>query len=299
MNHQLYNLRLYFYYAAAIMILTGCAPEIREPVGVVPGKESVAEALSVLKARSQNAVPLLAKGRCVLKYYDEDKKERKESLPMVRVVVNPPVEIYLQGDATLVPKAIVLGSNEHEFWLALRPKEISTYWWGRWSEQVSSEGLTINPRIVLEAIGIVEIKAEENWSLSNEGAFDVLTKREPPFLLSQEGTGVVIKKIYIYNRDYLVKKIEYFDSNGLAVACTELGDYKDVSDGFFVPALIKIIAYGQNNGEESLSIDLDLKSIGPKEITEGMQHFYFVRPQPRGFKHVLVNEGGKWIEQQR
>jgi hypothetical protein len=310
MNYQHYNLRLFFYYAAAIVIFTGCAPEIQEPVEVVPGKESVAEALSVIKARSQNAVPLLAKGRCVLKYYDEDRKECKESLPMVRVVVNPPVEIYLQGDATLVPKAIVLGSNEREFWLALRPKEISTYWWGKWAQQDSSQELMINPRTVFEALGIMEINAEENWSLSNEGAFDVLTRREPPFLLSpapaspdasrgggQESTGVVIKKIYIYSRDYLVKKIEYFDSNGQALAYTELGDYKEVSDGFSVPALIRIIAYGQNNGEESLSIALDLKSIGPKEITEGMQNFYFVRPQPRGFKHVLVNEGGKWIEQ--
>jgi hypothetical protein len=290
MNYQHYNLRLYFYFAAAILIFAGCAPEIREPAEVFPGKESVAEALSVLKARSQNAVPLLAKGRCVLKYFDEDKKEHKESLPMVRVVVNPPVEIYLQGDATLVPKAIVLGSNEREFWLALKPKEISTYWWGHWSEQVSSEGLTINPRTVLEAIGIVEISVEDNWSLSNEGALDVLSRREG---------GVVIKKIYISGRDYLVKKIEYFDSDGQAVAYTELGAYKEVSDGFFVPALIKIIAYGQSNGEDSLNINLDLKSIGPKEITEGMRNFYFNRPQPRGFEHILVNEGGKWIEQQQ
>ncbi len=290
MNYPHYNLRLYFHFAAAILIFAGCAPKIREPVEVVPGKESVAEALSVLKARSQEAVPLLAKGRCVLKYFDEDKKERKESLPMVRVVVNPPVEIYLQGDATLVPKAIVLGSNEREFWLALRPKEISTYWWGQWSEQVSSEGLTINPRTVLEAIGVVEIKAEENWSLSNEGAFDVLTRRE---------REVVIKKIYISGRDYLVKKIEYFDSNGQAMAYTELGNYKEVSEGFFVPALIKLIAYGQNNGEESLNINLDLKSIGPKEITEGMQNYYFNRREPRGFEHEYRIIGGKWIEQQQ
>ncbi len=290
MNYPHYNLRLYFYFAAAILIFAGCAPKIREPVEVVPGKESVAEALSVLKARSQKAVPLLAKGRCVLKYFDEDKKERKESLPMVRVVVNPPVEIYLQGDATLVPKAIVLGSNEREFWLALRPKEISTYWWGQWSEQVSSEGLTINPRTVLEAIGVVEIKAEENWSLSNEGAFDVLTRRE---------REVVIKKIYISGRDYLVKKIEYFDSNGQAMAYTELGNYKEVSEGFFVPALIKLIAYGQNNDGDSFSIELDIKSIGPKEITEGMQNFYFNRREPRGFEHEYRIIEGKWIEQQQ
>jgi len=290
MNYQHYNLRLYIYFAAAILMFAGCAPEIQEPVEIVPGKESVAEALSVLKARSQNAVPMLAKGRCVLKYYDEDKKERKESLPMVRVVVNPPVEIYLQGDATLVNKAIVLGSNEREFWLALRPEEISTYWWGTWAGLDSSEGLLINSRTVFEALGIMQIGAEENWSLSNEGAFDVLTRREQ---------GEVTKRIYLYSRSYLFKKIEYFDSKGQALAHTELDGYKEVSEGFFVPASIKIIAHGQNSSEDSLSIDLNLKSIGPKKITEGMRNYYFKRPEPRGFEHVWVNENGKWTEQQQ
>ncbi len=289
MNYQHYNLRLYFYFAAAILIFAGCAPEIQKPIEVVPGKESVAEALSVLKARSQKAVPLKAGGRCLLQYYDAGKKKHKKESLAVLVLVKPPVEIYLQGDATLVPRAIVLGSNEREFWLSIRPKEISTYWWGKWSELDSSEGLLMNPKTLFEALGVAEIKAEENWSLSNEGAFDVLTRQE---------RGVVIKKIYIYSRDYLVRKIEYFDLQGKAIAHTELEGYREVSDGFFVPALIKIIAYGQNKGKDSLSITLDLKSIKPKKITERQQKA-FERPPPRNFKHVLVNEGGKWIEQRR
>lgn len=290
MNYQHYNLRLYFYFAAAILIFTGCAPEIQKPVEVVPGKESVAEALSVLKARSQNAVPLLAKGRCLLRYYDTDKKKHQKEPLTVRVLVKPPVEIYLQGDATLSPKAIVLGSNEREFWLLLRPGEISTYWWGQWSEQVSSKGLKINPRTLFEALGIMEIDAEENWSLSNEGDFDILTRRE---------RGVVIKKIFIYRRDYLAKKIVYFDLSGQAVAFTELDDYKEVSERFFVPTSIKIITYGQDNGEESLSINLDLKSVKPEEFSERKRNYFFNPPPQGGFKHILINEGGKWIEQQQ
>jgi len=270
----------------AILIFAGCALEIQKPVEVVPGKESVAEALSVLKARSQNAVPLLARGRCLLQYYDADKKKHKKESLTVSVLVKPPVEIYLRGDATLAPKAIVFGSNEREFWLSIR----RTCWWGTWSEQNSSEGLMINPRTVFEALGVAEIKAEENWSLSNEGAFDVLTRQEQ---------GVVIKKIYIYSLDYLVKKIEYFDSNSQAVAYTEMDGYKEVSDGFFVPALIKIITCRQNNGEDSLGITLDLKSIRPKTITEGMQNFYFNRRPPQGFKHEYRIISGKWIEQRR
>jgi len=271
----------------AILIYTGCAPEIREPIEVVPGKESVAEALSVLKARSQNAVSLLAKGRCILRYYDADKKKHKKEPLTVRVLVKPPVEIYLQGDATLAHKAIVLGSNEREFWLLMRPKEISTYWWGQWSEQDSSEGLMISPKTVFEALGVMEIDAEENWSLSNEGDFDILTRRE---------RGVVIKKIFIYRRDYLAKKIVYFDLSGQAVAFTELDDYKEVSESFFVPTSIKIITFGQDNSEDSLSINLDLKSIKPAKFNERQQKVYFNPPPQGGFKHIRINEGGKWIE---
>ena len=82
------------------------------------------------------------------------------------------------------------------------------------------------------------------------------------------------------------------------MAYTELENYQEVSEGFSVPALIKIVANARNNGEDSLSITLDLKSIKPKEITERLQN-YFKRPDPEGFKHILVKESGKWIEQRR
>jgi hypothetical protein len=112
-----------------------------------------------------------------LEYYVEGKtKPQRENLS-VKLRVNPPAEIYLQGDKPLVSKAIVVASNEREFWLAIRPK-ISLYCWGLWSEQDSGGGLVINPRTLLEALGIEQIDAGQDWSLSNEGAFDVLTKRE-------------------------------------------------------------------------------------------------------------------------
>ena len=55
---------------------------------------------------------------------------------------------------TAVAKAVILGSNEEEFWLALRPKEISSYYIGRWQDVRDFEGLVMSPRVVLEAVGI-------------------------------------------------------------------------------------------------------------------------------------------------
>ncbi len=289
MNEQHYNLRVWFCFAIGMLFFTGCVIEPPKPIEIVPAKESATEALAVLKARSQNAVSLRSRGRCVLEYYDPENKKRKKEKLEVTVLMQPPVELYLQGDVTLVPKAMILGSNEREFWLLMRPNEISKYWWGTWSEQNSSEGLIINPRTLFEALGFLETGADENWSLSNEDAFDVLIQRN---------RGVVIKKIHISKRGYLISKIEYYDSKGLALALAVLKSYKEVSDGFFVPASIKIIAYDQNGGAEPFSVTLNLKSIKPREFTERQQQF-FERPPFGNFKHILRNEGDRWIEQSR
>jgi len=235
-------------------------------------------------------VPLKANGQCLLKYYVEGKEKPQKEKFSVKLWVNPPVEIYLHGDVTLVPKAIVLGSNQDEFWLSVRPKEISTYWWGQWSQQDSSLTLMINPKTLLEALGIAAVDAESNWSLSNEGAFDILTKRQ---------RGVVIKNIYVYSCDYLVKRIEYFDVYGQVAVVAELDKYKQVLEGFFVPASIKIIERADDSPEDSLSITLDLKSIKPAKITAKQQNVLFNRPQPRGFKRLIRIVGGKWIEQRQ
>ena len=289
MDKQHYNLRLWLCFTVGLLFFAGCVIEPPKPIEIVPAKESATEALGVLKARSQNAVSLRSRGRCVLEYYDPENKKRKKEKLEVTILMQPPVELYLQGDVTLVPKAMILGSNEREFWLLMRPNEISKYWWGTWSEQNSSEGLIINPRTLFEALGFLETGADENWSLSNEDAFDVLIQRN---------RGVVIKKIHISKRGYLISKIEYYDSKGRALALAELKGYKEVSEGFFVPASINIIAYDQEGGAEPFSVTLNLKSIKPREFTERQQQF-FERPPPGNLKHVLRNEGGKWVEQRQ
>ena len=276
------------YIAVVIVVLAGCTPQIRQPLEICPGKSSVAEALAALQSHSQNVVPMRAYGQCRFEYYVEGKKKPQRENFDLRLWVNPPVEIYLQGDKALVPKAILLGSNEQQFWLSIRPNEISTHWWGNWAEQDLSEGLVINPRTLLESLGIGEIETWQDWSLSNEGHYDIIAKRQE---------GVVIKKIYIYICEYLVRKIEFFDPDGQAVADAELDKYKKVSDGFSIPSLIKIKTYAQETAEAPLSITLNLKSIKPAKITELRRKVLFALPTPRGFKHKYRIVNGKWFEE--
>jgi hypothetical protein len=276
--------RLIMSLLAAILILAGCTPQIRQPTKICPGKNSVAEALTALQSHAQNAVPLKAHGDCRLEYYVEGKKKPQRESLNVKLRVNPPDEIYLQGDKPLISKAIVVGSNEQEFWLAIKP-EISLYYWGLWSEQDSGGGLVINPRTLLEALGIEQIDAGQDWSLSNEGPFDILTKRE---------RGLITKKIHIFSCDYRVRKTEFFDTKGRAIASAELDRYKEVSEGFFVPALIKVTTFARNDDEDPFSITLNLTSI---KSYKKWPSLLFERREPKGFKHVGRIANGKLIEQ--
>jgi len=280
--------KLILYIPVIIVFLAGCESRIHQPSKICPGKDSVSDVLAALQSQSKNITPLRANGQCRFEYYVEGKKKPQQENLNVKLWVNPPVDIYMQGDKALVPKAFVLGSNEKEFWLSMSPKEISTHWWGYWSEQDLSEGLVINPRTLLESLGIGELESREGLSLSNEGPYDVISKRQQ---------DVVIKKIYIYSCDYRVRKIEFFNKEGQIVAGAELDKYKEVSDGFLVPSLIKVATYSQETGKSSLSITLELSSIKPATITEPQRKVLFKLPRPRGFEKIYKIVNGKWFKQ--
>jgi len=279
-------LRKFLPVTAAVMItLIGCAPELKPPTHICPGKQSSVQSLASLKSNLENIVSLKATGRCNARFYVEGKKY-KESFP-VTVWLNPPAQIRLHGDLFLNPRGIVLGSNEREFWLAIKPKEISTYQWGLWSEQNSPETLMLNPKTLLEAFGIVTADEGEGWSLSNKGPFDVLTRRNIQ--------GRIIKKVYIYNCNYQVFKIEYFNPNGKVVVATELHKYKEFYKGFFVPRIIKITTNTEKGCEDSVTIYLN--SVKQDKFDREKQNIYFNPRKPKGFKHIYKIINGNMIEQ--
>ena len=277
---------LYFTAGVLLAILWGCAPQKPIAKRECPGALSAVESLSNLELQSEKAVPVKANGQCLLRYYDEEAKLQKENFA-VKLWVNPPSEIYLQGDVALNAKGIVLGSNTEEFWLAIRPKEISGYWWGKWEEQESLAKMWINPKVLLEAIGVSEVSCRDSWSLSKERDFDVLTKRNG---------SVENRKVYVDTCDYLVRRIEYFHLKGQRAAFAELDRYKEVVEGFSMPRFIRIVNEGSNS-EDLVEIELNLKPAKKTSFNEKQQAVLFGRPEPRGFEHVYRIVGGNTLEQ--
>lgn len=279
-------MKLYFAWMILLLVVAGCEPQKREPEPLLPGKKTVSEALQALGSRSQNIRPLKASGQCLWQHCSEG-KAHKENFA-VKIWVNPPSEVYLQGDIGFNPRGIVLGSNASEFWLLIKP-EISRYSWGNWSEQGSSSGLMFVPKTLDEALGIVKISDEKDWSLAQEDSFDVLVRGS--------GKSRIDKKIYISRRDYLVRKIEYFDVNGKTMAIAELNRYREVSKGFFVPTSISIIMCGDEGSDGSATVNLNLTSIKSESFTEVRRKILFNRPGTNGYKNIYRIIDGQMIEQ--
>jgi hypothetical protein len=287
----------YFCTVAVALLLFGCGEQVQKPLPICPGRESAAEALSVLQSHLQNASPLKASGSCVLQYYAEG-KQRAERFP-VKLWLNPPQELFLQGDVAFDPQGVVLGTNQDEFWLAIRLKEVSSYWWGRWQETGQFNQLVIDPKMMLEGLGIPALDSDksEDWSFTKQGAFDVLTMRSDQAVPAKGPRSAGTKRIHIYSCDYLVRKIEYLDIRGQAAVVAELDKYEQVRQDFFVPTIVKIIHRGAS-AAESVTITVTLTSVKSADITSKLRTYLFTRPEPKGFKHIYRVLGGKVVEEQ-
>lgn len=246
-----------------------------------PGKNTAAEAIAVLKSHCENAKPVRATGQCLLQYH-ADGKVHKENFP-VKLWASPPYEIYLQGDVAFDATGLVFGSNADEFWFWLKPKEVSSYWWGKWSQAGTWNGLAASPMIILEVFGNADIQ-QGDWTLSRDGNLDLLVLRNDK--------GIITRRIFIEPCDYTITKIERYDESGNIYIRAEFAGYEKISEGFWTPSKIKITDI--NSGD---SADITLSAVKSAVLTGQQKERLFVRPLPRGFNHIYQVIDGKAVEQ--
>jgi hypothetical protein len=282
--------RIFTFSLLFVALIAGCAPQLKKPVQVYPGSKSVNDSLALLELRCENALPIKANGQCFLEYYANGQRH-KENFP-VKIWANPPSEIYLQGDVAFDPKGVVFGSNKDEFWLSVRLKEVSTYWWGQWQGETFLKGLTINPRLVLEAVGAAKINGGENWSLLKTDDFDVLVEKG--------GQNAVIRKMYIDKRNSQVRKIEYLGAESQPVIVAEMDRYKEAHKDFSVPTVINISRRSDNKENDLISIGFVIDSVKATRFTQKQRDVLFGRPSPESFKHIYkLDESSSLVEQSR
>ena len=284
-----------------ILLAGGCAATQPEALRVCPGQATAAEALQTLAAQATRASPLRANGQAVLTYHVPNKRRVERHSVLMDLRFDPPADIYIQGSIAVDGRAVILGSNERDFWLALRPREISSYYLGQWREVGDFEGLMASPRIVLEAIGLVAepntAVDEKQWTLKYERPFDVLTRRDP--------TGRILKRLYIYACDYSVRRVEYFDRRGKIVAVAQLRGYKPVEEGsgpsagktpFEVPTRIDIVATGPEGQRDS--IVMNISSVRTTQFNDLLREKLFNPPPVDRYEHVYHLEDGQWVPEQ-
>ncbi len=273
-----------------LALLGGCVTQPqRQRLVVCPGKATAAEALQTLTARAQSAVPVWASGHAILAYYVPDRKKPERHSLNLLLRFDPPARVYLQGSVTAVERAVILGSNEEEFWLALKPKEISSFYLGRWQDVRDFEGLVMSPRVVLEAVGIVNVPGTEPnpalWKLENRGPYDILTQRDE--------SGHPVRRLHVYACDYTVREIEYFDRRGKVVAVAQLDGYKPVEKTLFsVPTQISVVSTRPDGRKDS--VVMDFESPKTKPFAEKQQKI-FRPPDADKYEHVYQYENGQWV----
>jgi hypothetical protein len=266
--------------------LTACAPPQKRTVQICPGKKTVAQALTALNIQSQNPLPIKAAGNIRFYEYVNDKKKAPENLN-ANLRFYPPYNLYFRGD-NLLGEVMSLGTNYDHFWLRIKPKEVNAYWWGlRRDAQLCPNQLWINPNILLEALGIINV--DNGWVLSSADGLDVLTKLS--------STAEPAKKIYINTCDYRPRKIEYFDTAGSITLVAELAEYTPIADAFSVPAKINITHY--DSADTYTAIDITLKNIKLFEPTESqLKGRLFKPPSSEGMENVFkLNENCQFIRQ--
>ena len=298
MNYKQEYIKLFFVFILVILFSSGCHhPEQLEPepepgqISDLQGKESSLESLKILRGYADDVWPFKANGKCVASFYVEGKNKPKRENFAVKLWFEPPSNIRLNGDVAFNPRGIDLGANKQEFWLSMKPKEIgNSYFWGLWSDGLSFGNLKISPKVLLEAFGNIEINEDEPWSLLTRDRYDILSKRNEQ--------GKLAKRVHIYHWDYRVRKIEYFNDNGVPIVVLELDAYRDIYDGFLVPTVVKLISYNADGTEDSFRIKLDsikrLESFRKKTSDK-----LFTRPRTRGFKNIYQLAEGRIIEQSK
>jgi hypothetical protein len=198
------------------------------------------------------------------------------------LVAQAPRSMYLKLDHPLEPGQLLLGSNDDEYWLAIR-RGHETMWWGRYRNlgRPEVEPLLVEPPRVADALGVRSIRQDGLLGPIRlcEERFDrlIYQRKGPDGRLSAD-------REYLVDRysPFRVRRINYFDALGRVEMFTLLDQYRPVEGAGTV--LARRIEIRWPARESWMRLELE----GVK-IPERVHPRAFVRPEqpPEGIRQVI------------
>ena len=276
-------------FAAAVMLSgMGCAPQERLEIPQCDCVKGSSEILLLTEKRAESLKAFKANGNCELTFYN-DKGSRTEENFSIQMWIDPPSRFRLHGDVAFNPRGIVVASNADEFWMEMKPDQLgNAYYWGKWDESSSEAIRKISPRMILEALGAIELSEKPNW---------LVTVKDTHVLLTNIGeANQILKRVYLDCCDYRPGRIEYFDRHGNMTIVAEMGDYIAVEEEFFVPGRIVVKSVSKTASD---SFTIKINSAKRMEFDMMKRNIFFYRSEPVKFDHVYKLVDGAWVEQEK
>lgn len=251
---------------------------------IVPGKATFQEAASALQTQADEFEPTQINGTCKLSYRDRDDEGKWRRLPSftMKFWLEPPYNLYWVGNAAPGPEGkIFLGANQEAFWLSIKP-EINTYWFGRWDDATDVTELELNPRVVLESLGMIQFAPHETWQLESQKRVDILACKDTE-------SARLIKRLYVTTKTYRLAKIEYYDELGEIAVVVEMERYKVLDGKNAVPTGIRVSRYAW--GELEGRVTFTLKQGVVRQFTDKTRARMFQPITPMGYDRIIPITG--------
>lgn len=248
----------------------GCEPIGSKAVQLDTSSQSRQFLVDSIHGHAEKATGFRAYGTSYHGFVDEEGKSHTFNF-QCRLWFTPSQHVRLISHATMRGN-IDLGCNQDEFWMAIKP-EISTYYWGRWDRALDEGLLPINPKVVLEAIGIVDMGDPGDWVLEEKEDNMVLTRT-----YAQAG---LIKQVRVHRKSLRIKYIQYSDTDGTPLIVANLAGHRARTKDFAVPTIIRVTAF--ERGKKVGWITLKLKDFRADDLSPKK----FKRPSERGFEHII------------
>jgi hypothetical protein len=248
----------------ALVLLTGCPPHRPIVPPTMPALLPINEAVAAVNNNVSNITETLSgSGIDVHAVFHEDDTVRTSTfLGTLRFL--PPRNLYLELSLVAEPAAMVIGSNDSKFWVAVKLGR-NELWWGRWADLDPAETyrMPLPPDMILAATGLAPLPRAQDGLWGPVPQMDDSRYYKLLYLVSSGG-ALCIQREYWLDRfpPYLPRAVLFRLPDGTVRMQSTLDRYERVGESnIFIAHEIHMVWPKDGN---SLTMRLGGLSFNPK-----------------------------------